>query len=71
MTCTLETAILALLEPGGLLTADTIAHNLDAPRWRVSRVLHRLRRNGDAFQNRRAQWQISAEQRRPQRQATR
>lgn len=71
MTSTLETDVLALLEPGGMLTADTIAHNLNTPRWRVSRVLHTLRRNGDAFQNRQAQWQISTGQRRPQRQAAR
>ncbi|WP_280482964.1 hypothetical protein [Nocardia farcinica] len=44
MTSTLETDVLALLEPGGMLTADTIAHNLNTPRWRVSRVLHTLRR---------------------------
>ncbi|MEU4317540.1 hypothetical protein [Nocardia fluminea] len=69
MTSTLETDVLALLERGGMLTADTIAHNLDTQRWRVSRVLDTLRRNGDAFQNRRAQWQVSAGQRRPQRQA--
>ncbi|WP_063005546.1 hypothetical protein [Nocardia salmonicida] len=71
MTSTLETDVLALLERGGMLTADTIAHNLNTPRWRVARRLHALRRKGDAFQNRRAQWQISAGQRRPQRQATR
>ncbi|MFD6453039.1 hypothetical protein ACFWF3_19860 [Nocardia sp. NPDC060220] len=71
MTSTLETDVLALLERGGMLTADTIAHNLNTQRWRVSRVLHTLRHNGYAFHNRRAQWQISAGQRRPHRQATR
>ncbi|MFC9659611.1 hypothetical protein ACFVJ5_05185 [Nocardia sp. NPDC127606] len=71
MTTTLESDVLALLRPGGLLTADTIAHNLNAPRWRVVRVLHTLRDNGDAFRNRRAEWQIAAGQRRPARQAAR
>lgn len=71
MTNTLETDVLAMLERGGMLTADTIARNLNTPPWRVSRVLDTLRRNGDAFRNRRAQWQISAGQRRPRRQATR
>ncbi|MGY0499498.1 hypothetical protein ACWZHB_13530 [Nocardia sp. FBN12] len=71
MTSTLETNVLALLERGGMLTADTITYNLNSSRWRVSRVLHALHRNGDAFQNRRAQWQISAGQRRPRRQSTR
>ncbi|WP_278262215.1 hypothetical protein [Nocardia sp. AG03] len=71
MTNALEAEILALLRPGGILTADTIARNLNAPKWRVVRVLHALRETGDAFQNRHEAWQISASQRRPQRQATR
>ncbi|WP_410877448.1 hypothetical protein [Nocardia sp. A7] len=71
MTSTLDADVLALLRPGGMLTADTIALNLNAPKWRVVRVLHALRNNGDAFQNRRAEWQIAAGQRRPARQAAR
>ncbi|WP_327109666.1 helix-turn-helix domain-containing protein [Nocardia sp. NBC_01730] len=71
MTTTLEADVFALLRPGGLLTADTIALNLNAPRWRVVRVLHALRDNGDAFQNRQAKWQITVGQHRPQRQAAR
>ncbi|MFI1235069.1 hypothetical protein [Nocardia salmonicida] len=68
MASTLTTEVLALLRPGGMLTADTIALNLNAPKWRVVRVLNTLRDNGDAFQNRRAEWQITAGQRRPVRQ---
>ena len=71
MTTTLESDVLAILRPGGLLTADTIALNLNAPKWRVVRVLHTLRDNGDACQNRRAEWQITAGQRRPARQGAR
>ena len=71
MTTTLEADVIAILRPGGMPTADTIAHNLNAPRWRVVRVLHALRGNGDAFRNRRAQWQITAGQRRPAREAAR
>lgn len=71
MTTTLETDVFALLAPGGLITADTIAHNLAVPRWKVRRALEELRRRGDAFQNRRAEWQVSAGQRRPMRQARR
>ncbi|MFI1239893.1 hypothetical protein [Nocardia salmonicida] len=71
MTTSLEADVLAILRPGGLLTADTIAHNLNAPKWRVVRVLHTLRDNGDAFQNRRTEWQITAGQRRPPRQDAR
>ncbi|MFC4375735.1 hypothetical protein ACFO5K_16665 [Nocardia halotolerans] len=71
MTTSLEADVLAILRPGGMLTADTIALNLNAPKWRVVRVLHALRDNGDAFQNRRAEWQITAGQRRPARQGVR
>lgn len=71
MTRTLEAEVLALLRPGGMLSADTIALNLNAPRWRVVRILHAMRDNGDAFRNRRAEWQITAGQRRPPRQAAR
>ncbi|MFD4351427.1 hypothetical protein ACFWPX_02650 [Nocardia sp. NPDC058518] len=71
MTTTLDTDVLAILKPGGLLTADTIARNLDVPPWRVVRALHVLRRNGDAFQNRQAEWQITAGQHRPERQSAR
>ncbi|WP_181697083.1 hypothetical protein [Nocardia sp. GTS18] len=71
MTDTLETDVLALLQPGGMLTADTIAHNLNAPKWRVARVLNALRDKGDAFRNRRGEWQISAGKRRPERQVIR
>ncbi|WP_410875564.1 hypothetical protein [Nocardia sp. A7] len=71
MTTSLAADVLAILRPGGLLTADTIARNLNAPRWRVVRILHALRDNGDAFRNRRAEWQITAGQRRPARQAAR
>ncbi|MFD3426845.1 helix-turn-helix domain-containing protein [Nocardia fluminea] len=70
MTSTLEADVLAVLTPGGKLTADTIARNLNVPPWRVVRALHSLRRNGDAFRNRRAEWQITVGQRRPARQAT-
>ncbi|MFC9964001.1 hypothetical protein ACFVH4_07120 [Nocardia ignorata] len=66
MTDTLETDVLALLQPGGMLTADTIAHNLNAPKWRVARVLNTLRDKGDAFRNRRGEWQISAGKRHPE-----
>lgn len=71
MTNSLETDILALLEPGGMLTADTIARNLNTPKWRVVRALHTLRDNRTAFQNTQAQWQIAASKSRPLRQATR
>ncbi|MFD3426373.1 hypothetical protein [Nocardia fluminea] len=71
MTTSLDADVLAILRPGGLLTADTIARNLNAPPWRVVRALHVLRRNGDAFENRRAEWQSTAEQRRPGRQSAR
>ncbi|MCA2207389.1 hypothetical protein [Nocardia rosealba] len=71
MTDTLETDVLALLQPGGMLTADTIAHNLNAPKWRVVRVLNTLRDKGDAFRNQRGEWQISAGKRRPERQVIR
>ncbi|WP_410875719.1 hypothetical protein [Nocardia sp. A7] len=71
MTSTIEARVLAVLRPGGLLTADTIAHNLNVPLWRVVRALDSLCRNGDAFKNRRAEWQIPAGQRHPDRQAAR
>ncbi|WKG12852.1 hypothetical protein QX204_15800 [Nocardia sp. PE-7] len=71
MTTTLDAEVLAILRPGGLLTADTIARNLNVSPWRVVRALHALRRNGDAFQNRQAEWQIAAGQRRPERQSAR
>ncbi|MFE9784985.1 hypothetical protein ACFYO7_06340 [Nocardia salmonicida] len=71
MTSTLEADVLAVLTPGGKLTTDTIARNLNMPPWRVARALHSLSRNGDAFRNRRAEWQITAGQRRPARQAAR
>ncbi|MFD6393157.1 helix-turn-helix domain-containing protein [Nocardia sp. NPDC060259] len=71
MTNTLEAEVLALLRLGGMLTAETIARNLDVPRWRVARVLHTLRTTGDAFRNRQQEWQITPGQRHPQRQAAR
>ncbi|APE36436.1 hypothetical protein BOX37_23690 [Nocardia mangyaensis] len=71
MTSILEADVLAVLTPGGKLTTDTIARNLNAPKWRVVRALHSLRRNGDAFRNQQAEWQITAGQRRPPRQAAR
>lgn len=64
---TIEADVLAILRPGGLLTADTIAYNLELAPWRVRRALDTLRRSGDAFQNRRAAWQISTRQRCPDR----
>ncbi|KAF0847806.1 hypothetical protein FNL39_103708 [Nocardia caishijiensis] len=71
MDDTFETEVLALLRPGGMLTADTIANNLNAPRWRVVRVLQALRDTGRAFGNRRGQWQISPGLRRPVRRSAR
>ncbi|GEM29740.1 hypothetical protein NN3_07470 [Nocardia neocaledoniensis NBRC 108232] len=71
MTNTLEFEILAVLRPGGMLTADTIARNLSVPKWRVMRALRALREDGAAFCNRCDQWQVSVEQHRPQRQADR
>lgn len=70
-TNTLNADVLNVLRPGGMLTADTIAHNLNAPKWRVVRVLNALRDKGDAFRNRRGEWQISAGKRRPERQVIR
>lgn len=63
MTNTLEADVLALLAPGGVLTADTIARNLGVPKHRVVRALHTLRDNGHTFQNQRAAWQVLAGQR--------
>ncbi|WP_181697845.1 helix-turn-helix domain-containing protein [Nocardia sp. GTS18] len=71
MTSTIETDVLAILVAGGQLTADTIARNLNVPPWRVVRALHSLRRNGDTFQNRRAEWQVTAGQSLIERQASR
>ncbi|MFG2442654.1 hypothetical protein ACGFQG_07260 [Nocardia fluminea] len=71
MKTSLGADILAILGPGGLLTADTIARNLNVPPWRVVRALHVLRRNGEVFENRRAEWQSAAGQRRPERQSAR
>ena len=71
MTTTLEADVLALLTPGGQLTANTIARNLNVPHWRVARALHSLRRNGDAFRNQQAEWQVTAGQPRSERQGAR
>ncbi|WP_410875138.1 helix-turn-helix domain-containing protein [Nocardia sp. A7] len=57
-----EQRVLDVLVPGGLLTADTIARNLNMSRWRVARALNSLRRNGDAFRNRHAQWRVTVRQ---------
>ncbi len=70
-TSTLQADVLAILAVGGQLTADTIARNLNAPRRRVVRALNSLRRNGAAFRNRHAAWQITAGQRHTDRQAAR
>ncbi|NKX86411.1 hypothetical protein [Nocardia coubleae] len=70
-TSTLEDEVFDVLRPGGMLTADTIAHNLNAPKWRVVRVLNTLRDKGNAFRNRRGEWQLSAGKRRPERQVIR
>ncbi|MFD4440067.1 helix-turn-helix domain-containing protein [Nocardia sp. NPDC058519] len=71
MTSTIEADVLAILAVGGQLTADTIARNLNVPPWRVVRALNSLRRNGDTFRNRRAEWQITAGQSHTERQAAR
>ncbi|MEU4811833.1 hypothetical protein AB0H20_21730 [Nocardia fluminea] len=57
-----EQRVLDILAPGGLLTADTIARNLEISPWRVTRVLNSLRRNGNAFRNRHAQWRVTVGQ---------
>ncbi|MFF5033123.1 helix-turn-helix domain-containing protein [Nocardia salmonicida] len=66
-----EQQVLAVLVPGGLLTADTIARNLNVPPRRVARALNSLRRNGDAFRNRHSEWQITAGQGRTERRVAR
>lgn len=71
MATALEDDVLAILRPGGLLTVDTIAQSLELSQWRVARALNALRRNGNAFQNRQSQWQLSAGQQRPGRRAER
>ncbi|MFI5501097.1 hypothetical protein ACIA5E_18720 [Nocardia asteroides] len=71
MTTTLETDVFVLLQPGGPLTVERIAHDLRVPPWTVARALDALRHNGDVFRNRRAQWQVAADERRPARQASR
>ncbi|AVH20792.1 hypothetical protein GV791_07425 [Nocardia cyriacigeorgica] len=71
MTTALEKDVFALLQPGGPLTVETIAYDLSVPPWTVARALDALRHNGDVFRNRRAQWQVSADKRRPARQASR
>ncbi|MBF6072786.1 hypothetical protein IU443_24460 [Nocardia farcinica] len=71
MTTTLENDVFAVPEPGEPMTVETIAHDLRVARWTVARAFNALRHNGDAFRNRNAQSQISADKRRPARQATR
>lgn len=44
-----EQQVLDVLAPGGLLTADTIARNLNMSPWRVARALNSLRRNVTPF----------------------
>ncbi|MFI1234592.1 hypothetical protein [Nocardia salmonicida] len=65
-----EQRVLDVLAPGGLLTADTIARNLNMSPWRVARALNSLRRNGDAFRNRHAQWRATVGQCRSERQGS-
>ncbi len=71
MTTTLENEVFTLLEPGEPLTVEAIAHDLRVPPWTVARTLDALRHDGDVFRNRCAQWQVSADKRRPDRQASR
>ncbi|MFE5476228.1 hypothetical protein ACFQ9R_11020 [Nocardia sp. NPDC056541] len=66
-----EQQVLDVLAPGGLLTADTIARNLNMSPWRVARALNSLRRNGDAFRNQHAQWRVTVGQPLPERQSSR
>lgn len=68
---TIETTVLAVLRPGGLLTADQIARSANTPKWRTQRALQSLCRAGKCFRNRNNQWQVSPRDRRPSRQAAR
>lgn len=53
----LESQILDVLRPGGMLTLDRIATLVHRPKWLVRRATSSLRRQTLAFENRAGQWQ--------------
>ncbi|MFD8099876.1 hypothetical protein ACFV24_10105 [Nocardia fluminea] len=59
MSITLETAILAALKSGSMLTIATIARNVNITEQQARRAAINLQRRDFAFENRRAEWQIT------------
>lgn len=54
----LETEVLEVLRPGGMLTLDTIAETIRKPKWLVRKAAGSLRRQALAWENKAGQWQI-------------